>query len=279
MMNLPYYASVQDNLKNALDWKGFDTYSGEMLMSFFVMIFIIILSLVVFFIFKGKDPTKPDQNKFITVCCAFVNWLEDYCEGLMGRKWRTFAGYCLCLCLYIFLCFFVGITGLPGPLTILGNTLSLGLCSFLLIHFTAAKANHWGYFKRYIDPNPVFLPINLLSMWAPLLSLSLRLFGNAVSGFAIEVIIYYFLELASDAVFGSVLATSPFPGPAGVFFAPVVMPFLHLYFDIFSGAIQAFIFISLTSLWVSQEDPDESEEEQSSVKGEAFDASRATVNP
>jgi F-type H+-transporting ATPase subunit a len=268
MNNALIYSGVQDNLKHALDWNG-NTFSGENIMSFIVMGFIVLLSFVVFFTFKGKDPTKPDRNKFITVCCAFVGWLENYTVEMMGKKWKGFTGYSLSICLYVFISFFIGISGLPGPLTILCNTLSLGLCTFILIHATAVKANKWKYFKRYVDPMPLFLPINLLSMWAPLLSLSLRLFGNAISGFAIEIIDYYFLELLSDAIFGKLLPSTPFPGPAGMFVAPIVMPVLHLYFDVFSGAIQAFIFISLSSLWVSQEDPDEEEEAQASVKGEA----------
>ena len=85
-----------------------------------------------------------------------------------------------------------------------------------------------------IDPFPLFLPINLLSMWAPLLSLSFRLFGNAVAGWVLMEVMYTALKELSNAIFGL-----PF------FVAPFITPALHAYFDIFSGFIQTLVFIMI----------------------------------
>lgn len=256
------------DFSNSIRWDE-STYSGEVIMSLLVMGLIAILSFVVFCIFRGKDPTKPDRNKFITIMCGFVNWVDGYTIDLMGKKWRRFAAYSFCLVVYIFLSFFIAITGLPGPLTSYTCTLSIGLITLIMIHVTAIKKNKLKYFKRYTDPFPIFLPINLIAMWAPMLSLSLRLFGNALAGFALETLAYYFLEKLSGVIFGGLLAVTPFPGPAGIFLAPLITPALHLYFDLFSGVVQAFIFISLTMVWVAQENPDEEVEEQTSVLGES----------
>lgn len=246
------------------DW-SWDHFSGEIIMSLIVMIAIIILSIVIGIVFRHQDGTKPDKNKFVMLIETFVDKLEGYLVDLMGPKWRPFTGYIMGLAMYIFFSFLVGITGLPGPLVSLTCPLSIGLCSFLLIHGTAVKANKWKYFKRYIEPMPLFLPINLLSMWAPLLSLSLRLFGNAISGFALMYVDYYYLEKLSALIFRNLAS-----GPASIWIAPFITPWLHLYFDLFSGVIQTLVFISLTMIWVSQEDPDESVEEaqaQTSLKG------------
>ena len=113
--------------------------------------------------------------------------------------------------------------------------------------------NKWKYFKRYIEPIPILLPINLLSMWAPLLSLSLRLFGNALAGFTLMSIIYYALGNLSTLIFGMFIPS----GWASIILPPFITPVLHLYFDVFSGVIQTLIFVMLTMIFIAQEDPEE----------------------
>lgn len=244
-----------------LNWDS-TTYSGELIMSFIVMGVIAVLSFVVYFNFRHADPTKPDKNKFVTLVSKMVEMVDGYTVELMGKKWSWFASYAFCLFVYIIFCFVIGVSGLPNPLVNLSVPFSLGLITFLMIHITAIKANKWNYYKRYLDPFPVMLPINLLSMWAPLLSVSLRLFGNAFSGYCLMSIVYYFLRQLSALIFSS--ATS-----GSIWIAPLITPFLHVYFDLFSGFIQALIFASLTMIWVSQEDPEEEEVEQASVKTDA----------
>ena len=242
---------------------GWDMFPGEVITSLFVMLVICLLSFLIYFKFKKADPLSGENGTFVTLVSMLVEKVQDFTVELMGKKWEDFAGYALGLGAYILFSFLIGLTGLPGPFTYLGNTLSIGLCTFLLIHITAARANKWGYFKRYIDPLPMFLPVNLLSMWAPLLSLSLRLFGNALSGFTLMSIIYYFAGALSDLIFGSFV-----PGSwASVILPPFLTPVLHAYFDVFSGVIQCLIFIMLTMIFVSQEDPDEEEEPQELKSG------------
>ena len=172
----------------------------------------------------------------------------------MGERRRSFSGYALGLAIYIILCFLVSLIGFPGPLSYLGNTFSIALCTFVLIHATAVKNNKWGYFKRYIDPIPILLPINLLSMWAPLLSLALRLFGNALAGFTLMSIVYYALGNVSSMFFSFIPR-----GWSSIILPPFITPILHLYFDVFSGLIQTLIFVMLTMIFIAQEDPEEEE--------------------
>ncbi len=251
------------DFSNAFNWDS-TTFSGELIMSFIAMGVIILLAIGINLAFRHADPSKPDKNKFVLIIAAIVEIIDNYTVELMGKKWSRFAGYTFVLGIYIFTCFFLGITGLPNPLVNIMVPFSLGLVTFCLIHGTAMKANKLKYFHRYIDPFPVFLPINLLSMWAPLLSLSLRLFGNAFSGYCLMTICYYFLRQLSSLIFANLAA-----GPSSIFLAPFIASFLHIYFDLFSGFIQALIFVSLTMIWVSQEDPEEEVEEQVSLKSEA----------
>lgn len=237
---------------NNMLYFGWDMFPGEIIISLFVMLIICILSFVIYFVFKKKDPTVPHKG-FVMAMVFIVESIENFTVELMGKKWKHFSGYALGLSCYIIFCFLASLLGLPGPLTYLGVTFSIALCTFAMIHFTAMKKNKWGYFKRYIDPSPVFLPINLLSMWAPLLSLVLRLFGNALAGFTLMSIVYYFLGAASNAIFGGFISS----GAASIILPPLVTPILHMYFDVFSGAIQTLIFLMLTMIFISNEDEEE----------------------
>ena len=88
-------------------------------------------------------------------------------------------------------------------------------------------------------------------MWTPIISTSLRMFGNCLSGSVVLGILSWALRKASLAIFG-------FMGSWGqVFLAPIPLAILNLYFSLFSGFIQTLVFASLNAVWISQEMPDE----------------------
>jgi len=229
---------------------GPNMFTGENYMSYIVIFICIVLAIIINIIFKHKDPFKPDKG-FALIVVLIVEKIDEMVKSLMGKKYQKYGGYFLALATYIGLSFIVGMMGLPGPMTSLGNTLSIGLVTFVLIHYTAAKANKWKYFNRYIEPIPVLLPINLLSMWAPLLSISLRIFGNALAGFTLMNIVYWALGNVSANIFAFLPA-----GWNSIILAPIITPVLHAYFDAFSGMIQTLIFMMLSMIWIQQEDPD-----------------------
>ena len=158
----------------------------------------------------------------------------------------------MCCAVYLFISFIFGLTGLPSPVTYMAVPLSLGLTAFMCIHITSVRFTKWKYFKRYVEPFPVFLPINMISMWAPVLSLTLRLFGNAVAGMTLMSLLYAFMGGIGNTLFtiaGEAVHT-------GTFIAPIVTFILHAYFDLFAGFIQTTVFISLMTILTGQEVPD-----------------------
>ena len=215
-----------------------------------VMVLILIFAIIVGIVIKKADYTKKPKG-LVLLAMLFYNLIENFTLSIMPRKHRNFTGVMLTICPYLFLCFIIGLTGLPSPIMYLSTPLSLALVVFIFVHGTAIKENHWGYFKRYVDPFPVFLPINLVSMWAPTLSLTFRLFGNAVSGYCIMSLVYFSLESLSNMLFG--LSASGVIGYQSIVLAPIITPVLHLYFDLFSGFIQTFVFSMLMLIFVSQE--------------------------
>ena len=228
--------------------------AGSVVSSLIVILIMVILSIYIGIRAHFQDPLKKPKG-LLLVAEIGVNFFDGMAEGLLGKRFRSFGAYLMAIGVYMFLAFIFGLTGLPSPITYMAIPLSLGLSTFMLIHATSIKYTKWRYFKRYIEPVPLFLPINLISMWAPLLSLTLRIFGNAISGFVIMTILYGGLRSVSAAVFASL---EPFIGEWNqVFIAPLVTWVLHLYFDLWAGFIQTTVFLSLTSIYVGQEIPED----------------------
>ena len=92
------------------------------------------------------------------------------------------------------------------------------------------KAKKFNHVKALFQPTPILFPINLIGEVAVPLSLSLRLFGNIMSGTILMGLLYGLLPSALTV---------------GI---PAVV---HVYCDIFSGAIQTYVFCMLTTVYIN----------------------------
>lgn len=223
----------------------------EIYSSLIVIAIIIILSIIIGIQAHFQDPLKKPKG-LLFIAETGVNFFDSLVSDMMGPSFKGFGGYVMAIATYLFLAFIFGLCGLPSPVTYLAVPLTLALCTFVLIHATSVKYTHFAYFKRYVDPFPLFLPINLISMWSPLLSLTLRLFGNALAGWVLMSIVYSALGDLSSLIF----SFAP-EGLNTVFIAPIITPLLHAYFDLFSGLIQTTVFIFLTMTFIAQEEPED----------------------
>ena len=127
-----------------------------------------------------------------------------------------------------------GLFGLRPPTADYGVTLPLALLSFVLIHFNQFKYQKlkdiWVDMCSPLPPwLPIWLPINLISEIAVPVSLSLRLFANVLSGTVMMALVYGLLG----------------------WFATIWPAALHVYFDLFSGAIQTYVFCMLTMTYIN----------------------------
>ena len=234
---------------------------GEVISSVIVMLIIVVLSIIIAIKAHFYDPLKKPKG-LLLIAEIGVNYFDGFVKDLTGSALPNFGGFIMGVACYLFLAFIFGLTGLPSPVTYMAVPLSLGLTTFLLIHLISVKYTKWGYFKRYVDPLPVFLPVNLLSLWAPLLSLTLRLFGNAIAGWALLTIVEAGLGKISAMIFNFMPITYTATGEVlynwnRIFLAPIPLAALHAYFDLFSGLIQTVVFISLTAIFIGQEIPEE----------------------
>ena len=100
-------------------------------------------------------------------------------------------------------------------------------------------------------------------MWAPLLSLTMRLFGNALAGWTLMTLLY----TALNGIGGTVIEAAGQAMGAGSFVAPIITPVLHAYFDLFSGLIQTVVFLFLSMIFIANEGQEDDDIQELSVKG------------
>lgn len=198
----------------------------------------IVLVIVILIISKKLDKYKyTDKPTGIIVILEWlIGGINDMCKTVIGRPYRKIAPYVTTLAIFLFVANISGLFGLTPPTASVSCTLTLGIMTFTVIQMTGIKYQGLGsYLKGYIDPNPIFLPINLIGEIATPFSMGLRLFGNILSGSVIMALIYSVLGFGAIAV----------------------APLLHCYFDIFSGFIQTLVFCTLTTMFISGKLPDE----------------------
>ena len=159
-----------------------------------------------------------------------VETLEGFVNSSMGKNGRKYICYVGTLFLYILLSNISGLFGLRPPTADYGTTFSLALITFVMIQYNNLKYNKIGAFTGLFQPIWFLFPINLIGEIATPVSMSLRLFGNVMAGTVMMALYYGLLPL----------------------FAKIGIPaFLHVYFDLFSGAIQAYVFSMLTMVFIT----------------------------
>ena len=120
---------------------------------------------------------------------------------------------------------------------------------FVLIMYYKIKTNGiLAYLKGLLDPIFLMAPINVLSEISTPVSMAFRHFGNILSGTVISTLLYWALASLSHVVFGWL------PGFLSQLqlFQIGIPAFTGLYFDWFGGCIQAFIFCTLTTIFIKR---------------------------
>ena len=145
----------------------------------------------------------------------------------------------------------ISLFGVWSPTADLSTEAAWAIVVYAIINYYKIKVNGvGGFLKGFTEPIAVMTPFNILSDLATPISMACRHFGNILAGVVISGLIYWSLGLASHALFsllpgvlGDVLGQIPFLS-VGV---PAV---LSVYFDWFSGVMQAFIFCMLTTMFI-----------------------------
>ena len=174
------------------------------------------------------------QNFMETV----VEFTSDIAKGQLGESfYRPWVPFISTLFLFIFGCNWAGAIipwkllilpegELAAPTNDINTTVALSLLTSLAYFYAGFSKKGIGYFKRYIQPTPILLPINILEDFTKPLSLSFRLFGNVLA----------------DELTISVL----------VLLVPLFIPLPIMGLGIFAGSVQALIFSTLAGAYIHE---------------------------
>ena len=179
----------------------------------------------------------------------FMEWIVEFVRGVISdtMDWKTGKVF---MPLILTLAFFILFGNIAGIVTIgvVGTdlwwkaptadatiTLTLSTMVIVLTHYYGIKMRGTKhYFKTFLSPTPILLPLKIVEEFANTLTLGLRLFGNMYAG---EILLGLLIGLASTSILGGVLAALPTLAWMG--------------FKLFIGAIQVYVFIMLSMVYMS----------------------------
>ena len=182
-----------------------------------------------------------------------VTMLYNLVEGTMGKHNLKFAPYIGTLFVSSIFGSIIGMTQLFRSTTAdLSVTMAWALVTTGLVW--ANNIKNFGlktWLKGFTEPIFIMTPMNIISEIASPLSLAFRHFGNVAGGGVLTTLIYAALALLSNAVLGWI------PGFVGTLpiFQAGIPAILSIYFDLFSGFVQAFVFCLLTMVYIAGASP------------------------
>lgn len=213
----------------------FSTISKPVLSTVIITIVLCIFFIILSFKIKKVDPLKKTPL-WLVPFQMIVDILNRFVRQNIGKRWKSFSPWFLSITIFIFFSNISAVFLLENPTSYIMITMALALSSFFVIQIAGIVSNGFGgYLKSFLSPNPIMLPMNIVSEISLPISLCLRLFGNIISGSVIAILIKGFLG----------------------YFAIPIMPAINIIFDIGFGIIQTAVFVVLSIIFTSMKIKDE----------------------
>lgn len=191
-------------------------------------------------------------SKRQAVAELLVETANKFVIGNAGEKFRKLIPFVAALFTTSVVSNLISLIGLRSPTADLSTEAAWAVVVFIMITAQKIKTSGLGgYLKGFTTPIAVMTPFNVLSEMATPISLACRHFGNILSGVVINALIYGALAVASSALLGLI------PGVVGDVLSQIpilsvgVPAITSVYFDWFSGVMQAFIFCMLTVMYIA----------------------------
>ena len=191
-------------------------------------------------------------SKRQAVAEMLVEMANKFVIGNAGEKFRKLIPFVAALFATSVVSNLISLIGLRSPTADLSTEAAWAIVVFIMITAQKIKTSGiGGYLKGFTTPSAVMTPFNVLSELATPISLACRHFGNILSGVVINALIYGALALASSKLLGLL------PGMLGGVLSQIPILSVGLpaitsvYFDWFSGVMQAFIFCMLTVMYIA----------------------------
>ena len=222
-----------------------------------VTTWVVMAILIALLVIGTRNLSVENPTRFQIVLESLYGFVEVMFLANYGKYKKAFVSFITSMFLFIFLCnlvtFFLPFIPLiekksgggylispllRSPTADPNTTVGLALLVVLIFLTCAGKTEGiWNYIKGLGSPSIFLFPINLIGEFAKPINTSMRLFGNMFAGIIIMGLIYSL----SINIFGHVFS-----------FAAGWPAFLHVYFDLFTGTIQSFVFVVLSSVYISE---------------------------
>ncbi len=201
---------------------GIDIYES-VVATWVVMAILVLLSL---WLTSGMSVENPKKKQLVAE--TIVTKFDDMISGMLGPEAKEYTTYLETVILFIGLANILGLLGFKPPTKDLSVTIALAVMSIVLIEAACIRRKGvGGWLKSKTQPMAIVTPINLLEIIIRPLSLCMRLFGNVLGAYVIMALIEFILPVGLPIIFS-------------------------LYFDIFDGFIQAYVFVFLTALFIQE---------------------------
>lgn len=193
-----------------------------------VVSWIIMAVLVGISIFVTRNLKVENPGKGQILLEMSVTALHNMVSDMVGERGKRYVPYLMTVLIYIGCSNIIGLFGFKPPTKDLTVTIALAVLSILLIEYAGIYTKGTkGWVKSFAEPVAIMTPFNILEIVIKPMSLCMRLFGNVLGAFVIMELIKLIVPAALPVPFS-------------------------IYFDIFDGLIQAYVFVFLTSLFVKE---------------------------
>jgi F-type H+-transporting ATPase subunit a len=198
----------------------------------FAMELLVIGLLLTFFLLVRFSLNVENPGPVQQIAEMIHGFVSDQGESIIGHGYQRYVMFATCVLLFVLISNLLGmVPGLLAPTSVATVPLGVALLCWFYYHYHGLREQGpVGYFKHFLGPvwwiAPMMLPIEIISHLARILSLTVRLFANMFAG---EMVTLVFFSLI----------------PIGI---PLVFMALHLGVAV----IQAYIFMLLTMIYVSQ---------------------------
>ena len=194
-----------------------------------IMTWMVFAVLIIFGLFASAKRDllpRPIQVLGELIVTTFYQLTEDALDKELAKKYSPL----ICaLFMFLLLSNWLGIIPhLEEPTKDLNTPLSLGLMGFAIAHYAGIKSKGFkAYINEYFQPMFFMMPLNLIGELSKIISISFRLFGNIMGGSIIILVVSYLT------------------------YSVLLPPVLNVFFGLFVGTIQAFVFTMLTLVYIS----------------------------
>jgi F-type H+-transporting ATPase subunit a len=190
---------------------------------------LVVLLLLIFFVAvrAGLSVEKPGGLQHLAE--AAEEFVAEQAHGVMGHGYERYIPYAMTILYFILLGNLLGLVpGFESPTANPTVPLGCAVLTFVYYHYHGLRVHRHRYIKQFIGPvwvlAPLMLLIEVVSHFARILSLTVRLYANMFAG-----------DMVTLAFFSLV---------------PVLVPVAFLGLHLFVSLVQTFIFVMLTLVYL-----------------------------